>query len=119
MEWEVILDEGFHRWYATLEVGLQDEILANVELLRKRGPNLNRPRVDTVKGSLYSNMKELRIQYRGDPWRILFAFDPRRRAILLVGGNKRGKKDWYEQHIRIADQRYREHLLRLEEDEES
>jgi hypothetical protein len=118
MEWDILFDEQFDEWFGTLEVGLQDEIWAYVELLRRRGPNLGRPRVDTVKGSAFSNMKELRIQYRGDPWRILFAFDPRRNAILLVGGNKRGKKKWYEDHIRIADERFGRHLQRLEQDEE-
>jgi hypothetical protein len=118
MQWDVFLDEDFDAWLETLEVGLQDEIWANIELLRQRGPNLHRPRVDTVKGSAFSNMKEMRIQYQGDPWRILFAFDPRRNAILLVGGNKRGKKRWYEDHIRIADDRFRRHLDHLETDQE-
>ena len=58
-------------------------------------------------------MKELRIQYRGEPWRVLFAFDLRRAAILLVGGNKRGNKRWYEDQIRIADRRFRRHLESL------
>ncbi len=118
MEWDVLFDEQFDEWLAALELGLQNEIWAYVELLRRLGPNLSRPRVDTVKGSAFSNMKELRIQYQGDPWRILFAFDPRRNAILLVGGNKRGKKKWYEKHIRIADERFRRHLRRLKQDEE-
>jgi len=67
---------------------------------------------------LSSNMKELRIQYHGDPWRILFAFDPRRAAILLVGGIKSGDKRWYEKHIRIADRRFERHLERLEEEDD-
>jgi hypothetical protein len=82
------------------------------------GPNLHRPRVDTIKGSSFSNMKELRIQYQGDPWRILFAFDPARNAILLVGGNKGPNKRWYDQNIPIADRRFRRHLDRLKEDQE-
>jgi hypothetical protein len=118
MAWTVLFDEDFNEWYQALESGLQDEIMANVEVLKQRGPNLHRPRVDSVKGSAFSNMKELRIQYRGDPWRILFAFDPRRNAILLVGGNKTGKKDWYVAHIRIADQRFSRHLQSLESNEE-
>jgi hypothetical protein len=60
-------------------------------------------------------MKELRVQFRGDPWRILFAFDLRRTAILLVGGNERGDKRWYKKHIPIADERFRRHLKRLEQ----
>ena len=63
-------------------------------------------------------MKELRIQYQGDPWRILFAFDTRRRAILLVGGNKRGKKRWYQDQISVADERLKRHLESMTEDEE-
>jgi len=118
MEWEVLFDEEFDRWFETLEEGLQDEIWSHIELLRHRGPNLHRPRVDTVKGSAFTNMKELRIQYRGDPWRILFAFDPRRRAILLVGGNKRGKKRWYHDQITIADERFRRHLDQLAHEEQ-
>jgi hypothetical protein len=62
-------------------------------------------------------MKELRIQYQGDPWRRLFAFDPRRRAILLVGGNKRGMKRWYQDQIAIADERFKRHLERMTVDE--
>jgi len=110
MEWEVLFDEEFAAWLESLDDELEVEILAHVQLLRAFGPNLGRPRVDTIKGSKYPNMKELRIQYRGDPWRILFAFDPERAAILLVGGNKRGDKRWYQTHIRLADQRFKRHL---------
>jgi hypothetical protein len=117
MEWDVFLDEEFDAWLQTLEEGLQDEIFAAIELLRRLGPNLHRPRVDTIKGSSFSNMKELRIQYRRDPWRILFAFDPARNAILLVGGNKGANKRWYDENIPIADRRFRRHLDRLKEDQ--
>jgi hypothetical protein len=117
MEWDVLFGEEFAEWLETLDEELQDEILAHVEFLRRFGPNLGRPRVDTVKGSKYPNMKELRIQYQGDPWRILFAFDPHRAAILLVGGNKRGDKRWYQRNIRLADRRFERHLENLEGDE--
>ena len=113
MEWDVLFDAEFVEWLKTLDQGLQDEILAHVELLRRLGPTLGRPRVDTLKGSAYRNMKELRIQYHGDPWRILFAFDPLRAAILLVGG-KKGDKRWYQKHVRIADQRFKRHLDSLQ-----
>jgi hypothetical protein len=118
MEWEVLFDVEFNDWFEALEQGLQDEIWVHIELLQQLGPNLGRPRVDTVKSSAYPNMKELRIQYRGDPWRILFAFDPGRNAILLVGGNKRGNKKWYVEQIRIADRRFGRHLERLRQEEE-
>ena len=117
MEWVVLFDEEFVEWLDALEESLRVKIAGHVELLEQFGPNLGRPRVDTVKGSDYPNMKELRIQHRGEPWRILFAFDPRRDAILLVGGNKASDKRWYRENIRIADERFRRHLERLEENE--
>jgi hypothetical protein len=115
MEWKVLFDEEFKVWFEALEQGLQDEILARVGLLGSLGPNLGRPNVDGIKGSAFSNMKELRVQYKGKPWRILFAFDPKRNAILLVGGNKTGKKDWYKSHIPIADERFSRHLEQLDQ----
>ncbi len=117
MEWDVRFDAGFLAWFTGLTEALQDEILAHVGLLRERGPQLGRPYVDTVEGSAFTNMKELRVQFRGDPWRILFAFDPRRAAILLIGGNKRGNKRWYKTHLPIADERFRRHLEGLEQEE--
>ena len=117
MEWDVEFDDGFAAWFDGLDETLQDEILAHIVLLRERGPNLGRPYVDTVEGSKFTNMKELRVQFRGDPWRILFAFDPRRAAILLVGGCKRGDKRWYNKHIPIADERFRQHLDRLQREQ--
>jgi hypothetical protein len=119
MEWVVLFDEEFAGWLDTLDAGLRTRIAGHVELLERFGPNLGRPRVDSVKGSAFSNMRELRVQYEGEPWRILFAFDPKRNAILLVGGNKTGDKHWYEEQIEIADTRYRRHLksLKKEKDE--
>ena len=114
MEWAVLFDEEFHSWFSKQRAGLQDEILAVAQLLKARGPLLNRPQVDAIKGSKFVNMKELRIQHKGEPWRILFAFDPKRRSILLVGGNKRGDKRWYETHIPIADARFEKHLRSME-----
>jgi hypothetical protein len=116
MEWDVLFDPEFDAWFETLEVGLQDQIYAGAKLLISLGPNLHRPRVDTVKGSEFANMKELRVQYQGDPWRILFIFDPHRRAIFLVGGNKGGKKRWYDEHVPLADARFRRHLERLKKE---
>ena len=113
MEWQVLLDEEFVKWSKEQDIGLQDEILAYRELLKQYGPRLGRPRVDTIKGSKFTNMKELRIQWKGQPWRILFAFDPKRRSILLVGGNKQGDKRWYEKNIPIADARFEKHLKRM------
>ena len=117
MEWQIKEHDQYTEWFDALEEDLQDEILAVLGLLQREGPLLSRPYVDTVEGSKHSNMKELRVQYRGEPWRILFAFDPLRRAILLIGGNKTGKKRWYKENIPIADRRLREHLKRLDETE--
>ena len=104
------------KWSEEQESALQDEILAYRELLKQYGPGLGRPRVDTIKGSKFTNMKELRIQWKGQPWRILFAFDPKRRSILLVGGNKQGDKRWYEKNIPIADARFEKHLKGMEKE---
>ncbi|MHB1559435.1 MAG: type II toxin-antitoxin system RelE/ParE family toxin [Isosphaeraceae bacterium] len=118
MPWEVILDDDFADWLRGLDAGPRQEILAGSDQLSRFGPNLGRPRVDTLKGSVYPNLKELRVQYAGEPWRILFAFDPRRRAILLVGGNKVGdEKGWYRENIPIAEHRYARHLDKLGRDE--
>lgn len=116
MEWTVLYDDEFIEWMEQQEEGLQNAILGLVEVLMRHGPNLGRPRVDTLKGSKLNNLKELRVQHRGQPWRILFVFDPKRQAILLVGGNKRGDKRWYEENIPIAEERYKRHLEELEKD---
>ena len=117
MEWDVRFDLDCATWFAGLGEALQDEILAHHVLLRQRGPQLGRPYVDTVEASACTNRKELRVQFRGEPWRILFAFDPTRAAILLVGGNKQGEKRWYKTHIPIADDRFRRHLERLQQEQ--
>jgi hypothetical protein len=84
-----------------------------VKLLQQLGPLLGRPHADTVKGSRHSNMKELRTQHRGRPLRTLFAFDPRRSAILLIGGDKTGDDRFYDRMIPLADRLYDEHLHEL------
>jgi hypothetical protein len=110
MKWDILFDTDFRIWFYQQKQGLQDEILAVLTVLAESGPKLGRPRVDTLQGSFFSNMKELRIQYQGEPWRILFAFDPKRQAILLVGGNKSGNQKWYKENIPIAEQRYKKYL---------
>ncbi len=118
MEWTVLFDDDFAEWLDTLSESLRRKILGHVELLETLGPNLGRPRVDVVKGSAYPNMKELRVQYKGSPWRILFAFDTQRNAVLLIGGNKTGNERWYAESIPTADQRFRRHLESLKNEEE-
>jgi hypothetical protein len=92
------------------------ELVASVALLREFGPALGRPDVDTLKGSEYANMKELRFRADGGVWRVAFAFDPRCNAILLVAGDKSGvsEKTFYKRLIDKADRRYEEHLKTLE-----
>ncbi len=115
MDWQIRLVDEFAQWLLEQESEVRVAILAHVKLLKERGPQLNRPYVDTIKSSKYANMKELRLNHRGTPWRVLFAFDPQRRAVLLVGGNKEGDKRWYLTNPRIADERFRRYLNRLEE----
>lgn len=96
------------------EVSVRRAISAHVLLLKQFGPTLGRPRVDTIQGSKLPNLKELRVQHRGKPWRILFVFDPKRQAILLVGGNKKGNERWYVEAIPLAEKCYQRHLEELE-----
>src|SRR5262245_49874407 len=111
--WDVEYTDEFGRWWATLQEEVQESIAHDVGLLEQIGPGLGRPRVDTVKGSKFSNMKELRTQHRGEPYRTFFAFDPRRCAILLIGGNKGGDARFYQTFIPLADRLYEEHLEQL------
>ena len=114
MEWAVLLHPEFDPEFDALPEGVQDELLAALRLLRVRGPALGRPRVDTLKGSAHGNMKELRIQHRGKPWRFLFAFDPGSAAVVLAGGDKTGDGRFYDRMIRLADRRFAAHLETLE-----
>lgn len=112
MSWVVLLHEAFDAELDDLPEAVQDETLALMGLLRQFGPTLGRPRVDTLKGSRHANMKELRFDAANGVWRIAFAFDPKRRAILLVGGDKSdsSKTRFYRQLIKKADARFDEHL---------
>ena len=114
MEWVVLLDPEFEEWLLNQTEDVQNAIAAHAQLLRRFGPSLGRPKVDTLKHSSMPNLKELRVQHLGKPWRILFVFDPRRQAILLVGGNKQSDKRWYQKNILIAEKRYQRYLEELE-----
>lgn len=105
MTWTVIFTPEFEQWLYDQELGLQNR----VELT---GPALGRPRGDTLFGSLYSNMKKLRLQYAGDPWRICFAFDESRQAIMLYGGKKTGQKRFYSTLIKRVDAIFARYLAR-------
>jgi hypothetical protein len=90
MTWSVLLEAAFAEEFRELAEAVQDELLAHAKLLEAFGPHLGRPRADTLKGSRHANMKELRFDADGGVWRVAFAFDPRRQAILLVAGDKAG-----------------------------
>jgi hypothetical protein len=110
MIWEVEYTDEFGEWWDTLDVTLQSDIADAVSMLSAVGPATGRPLVDSVHGSQFPNMKELRC----GSTRILFAFDPLRVAILLIGGDKRGRwNTWYTEMIPIADRLYEEHLEEL------
>jgi len=111
--WIVEFTDEFGEWFQSLTDRQQDTIDRYVRLLEELGPGLGRPYVDTVKGSRHPNMKELRTQSRGRPLRTFFAFDPRRTAILLIGGDKSGNKRFYDEMIPIADRLYEQYLREL------
>lgn len=115
MAWQVEVADELEAEWAELPIPVQDEILALGKLLGEFGPRLGRPRVDTLNGSRYPNMKELRFDAAGGVWRVAFAFDPRRIALLLVAGDKSGvsERRFYRQLLERADERYRAHLARL------
>ena len=110
---EVEYTNEFGAWWSELSIPEQTSIAASVELLQTKGPALGRPHVDTLRHMAVSNLKELRVQHAGEPLRILFAFDPRRIALLLLGGSKAGDERWYDVHVAKAEKQYAKHLLEL------
>ncbi|ELQ6222151.1 type II toxin-antitoxin system RelE/ParE family toxin [Cronobacter turicensis] len=113
MAWTVIMCPEFATWYERQDRAVQKRLSAYLMHLSQLGPTLGRPLVDTLKTSRYGQLKELRAQFQGRAWRILFAFDPDRRAVLLCGGNKTGNKRFYSIYIRLAEARFYRHLLAL------
>jgi hypothetical protein len=111
--WTVLFHAEFQSEFDELQEAIQDELLARTGVLAEFGPGLGRPNVDTLEGSDFANMKELRFRLDG-LWRFAFAFDPDRRAIILCGGNKLGKKDFYQKLIRTADRRFAAYIAGLE-----
>ena len=114
MQWTIIFHDEFEPEFDELPTEVQDELYAEAGFVERFGPETGRPHVDTLKGSDYANMKELRIQHAGRPYRVLFAFDPRRCAILLLGGDKTGNARWYDENIPVADKLFEGHLRTLE-----
>jgi len=116
--WEVLFHEEFEPEFDALPEVVQDELLAHGRLLQQFGPQLGRPRADTLNGSRHANMKELRFDAADGVWRVAFAFDPNRKAILLVCGDKSGgsEKRFYRQLIENADSRLDAHLARVKKE---
>ena len=115
MAWTVLYHDAFVPELEALSVAVQDELLALVELLIESGPRLGRPHADTLAGSKHANMKELRFRADDGVWRVAFAFDPGRRAIILVAGDKSGRAQtrFYRGLVARADARFSEHLRSL------
>ncbi|MEL6939039.1 MAG: type II toxin-antitoxin system RelE/ParE family toxin [Cyanobacteria bacterium J06598_1] len=118
MDWIVELHPLFAEEFEMFSESVKDRFFEEILLLETFGPLLGRPTVDTLNASKYSNMKELRFDSDGGVWRTAFAFDPDRKAILLIAGNKSGgsQKRFYKQLIKKADSRFDEHLQKLEEE---
>jgi hypothetical protein len=117
VKWEVDLHDDFVPEFLSIDKEVQDELLAHIALLEQLGPQLGRPRADTLNGSRHPNMKELRFKAADGVWRVAFAFDLNRGAILLVAGDKSGvsEKRFYRQLIKKADERFDAHLARIKQ----
>ncbi|MDR0842936.1 MAG: type II toxin-antitoxin system RelE/ParE family toxin [Acidobacteriota bacterium] len=113
MSWDVEYTDEFGEWWADLSENEQESLDASVRLLEEYGPLLGFPHSTGIKGSKHSHMRELRTQHDGQQLRTLYAFDPRRSAILLIGGDKTGKDRWYDINVPVADQLYDKHLEQL------
>ncbi|WP_159567283.1 type II toxin-antitoxin system RelE/ParE family toxin [Budvicia diplopodorum] len=116
--WSIETTDTFDDWFRSLNSANRASVLAALIVLREKGPMLSRPYADTINGSCYSNMKELRIQNRGDPIRAFFAFDPRRTGILLCAGNKVGnEKRFYDEMLPLAEREFTNYLNNLKKKE--
>ncbi len=111
--WHVEYTDEFGEWWDQLSEAEQESIAASVELLEECGPGLRFPHSSGVNGSRHQHMRELRTQHEGRPYRTLYAFDPRRTAILLFGGDKTGNDRWYDEFVPRADDLYDDHLREL------
>ena len=114
--WDIITTDRFDKWFDSMDDTDKANIIAGMLLLEAKGPALSRPYADTVEGSKFANMKELRIQSKGKPLRAFFAFDPKRKALILCAGNKsENEKRFYKVMVPLADQEFQNHLDNLED----
>lgn len=108
--WEIVTVELFDDWFLALTEPEQTDVLAYIKLLEVQGPHLGRPYADSLSGAKkVSNLKELRIQHQGRPYRVFFAFDKERQAVLLCGGDKTGDSRFYRRMIKIAEDEFLKH----------
>lgn len=115
MDWPVVMHPEFTEWLRAQDADVRDLVEKYARFLAAKGPSLGRPQVGNCSElSAYPNMKTLRMNRVNKPWRVLFAFDPTRTAVLLAGGNKAESNHWYRTIALIADRRYGQHLARLE-----
>ncbi len=117
MNCEVEYTDEFEDWWNSLNEDEQATVDAYVKMLEEFGVGLGHPYSSDIKGSAVSHLRELRPQHQGRPFRVLYAFDPRRMAILLLGGDKTGSKRWYEQFVPVAERIYRAHLVNLKKED--
>ena len=114
MVWDVEYTDEFEAWWIDeLDNAERESVAAYVALLEERGPALGHPYSSAIRGLRYSHLRELRIQHKGRPYRVLYAFDPRRTAILLLGGTKKGDNRWYEINVPLAEKLYANHVEQL------
>jgi hypothetical protein len=111
--WEVEYTDQFGVWWEALSDGERVAVSAKVALLEEYGPLLGEPHSSKIIGSRHSHMRELRIQYKGHPYRIFYAFDRRQVAILLVGGDKKGDDRFYDAFVASADRLYDDHVAEV------
>jgi len=116
MAWEVEFTDEFGEWWDGLTEDAQDDVAFGVNLIREHGPALTRPYADSVHGSAFSNMRELRVQHEDRPYRGLCAFNARRTGILLIVGDKTGNLRWYREFLPKADAIYAQHLREIGEE---
>lgn len=114
--WQVVFSDEFEQWFLALQEDEQDSVLHTLNLLKQLGPQLGRPHADVIHGSSISNLKELRIQHRGRPYRAFFVFDPLRQAVVLCAGDKTGnEKRFYKEIIPQAEVIYQRYLEEINE----
>ena len=116
MEWEVEYTDEFEEWWDGLSEAEQEDVAAYVTLLEKKGPTLPFPYSSDIRGARHTHMRELRVQHKGRPYRVLYAFDSRRAAILLIGGDKTGDDRWYDTNVPLADELYDRHIAALKKE---